>query len=309
MKKITITILLSSILPLSAHAESVPSQRVSHDDSQWSIPHRYHANIATLQQENGLMPSAVLVVGKDLKIPAKGEAKASRSKPDYIVKKGDTLGKIAEAHKVSASDLQKWNHLGDPRKLRSGSKLVMSAPTPSPNKKSSGQDTTPTPARVPSKPAEVRSEPSLIPDRFVLPPKPINEREISPQIPPLDPNPASLAKTKTDVSHDRPIIAAKQALPTRRQSATNEAKPAEIKTAEVSLPFAVRLTKAMSFKQLADAYGMSVKQLNTVNHWDIAPDTMLDIGAEAVVFHGRSQRNPKAAAGTCYLDDAANQPL
>lgn len=44
----------------------------------------------------------------------KTQAKASESKANsitYIVKSGDTLGKIAKTHHVKISDLKKWNHL------------------------------------------------------------------------------------------------------------------------------------------------------------------------------------------------------
>jgi N-acetylmuramoyl-L-alanine amidase len=44
------------------------------------------------------------------------------------VAKGDTLSAIAKAHGVSATDLARWNDISDPRRLRIGQELRLTAP-------------------------------------------------------------------------------------------------------------------------------------------------------------------------------------
>ncbi len=43
----------------------------------------------------------------------------------YKVRRGDSLSVIAMRNKVSVRDLQKWNNISDPRKLRAGQTLTL----------------------------------------------------------------------------------------------------------------------------------------------------------------------------------------
>ncbi|MBN1337605.1 MAG: LysM peptidoglycan-binding domain-containing protein [Deltaproteobacteria bacterium] len=51
----------------------------------------------------------------------------------YKVRRGDTLSGIAEKYKVAVSDLQAWNKISDPTRIRSGQTLVVSRPSGSPS--------------------------------------------------------------------------------------------------------------------------------------------------------------------------------
>lgn len=46
----------------------------------------------------------------------------------YMVTAGDTLWSIAEKNGIAHGDLAKWNDIDDPRELRIGRTLVLSAP-------------------------------------------------------------------------------------------------------------------------------------------------------------------------------------
>lgn len=51
------------------------------------------------------------------------EAKGSQGAERYTIQTGDTLSKIAKAHKVSVSDLVKWNQIPNPNLIVPGTKL------------------------------------------------------------------------------------------------------------------------------------------------------------------------------------------
>lgn len=46
----------------------------------------------------------------------------------YVVERGDTLWSIAEKNGISHGDLATWNKVSDPRELRVGQELTLSAP-------------------------------------------------------------------------------------------------------------------------------------------------------------------------------------
>ncbi len=46
----------------------------------------------------------------------------------YVVERGDTLWSIAEKNGINHGDLATWNKVSDPRELRVGQELMLSAP-------------------------------------------------------------------------------------------------------------------------------------------------------------------------------------
>lgn len=61
----------------------------------------------------------------------------SSSGSTYTVKKGDTLSKIAKAEGVSVANLQSWNNIKDPNKIKVGQKLKLTGSGTSSTKPSS----------------------------------------------------------------------------------------------------------------------------------------------------------------------------
>jgi len=108
--------------------------RVRSGDNLHSIANRYHLTVNTLKDVNRLS-SNHLRVGQVLSIPAEAGserapalhqqvAKAPSSQPQrYKVKRGDTLWQIANSHRVSLQDLQRWNGLNARSKLSLGQVL------------------------------------------------------------------------------------------------------------------------------------------------------------------------------------------
>jgi len=87
-----------------------------------SIAHNYRVRIKDVLELNNISNPRRLSIGKVLKIPAHPYVKPQqtyartievpgRKKIIYIVKKGDTLGEIAEIYGVRARDLRYWNNL------------------------------------------------------------------------------------------------------------------------------------------------------------------------------------------------------
>ena len=111
---------------------------VSGRDNLNSIAKKHNTSVEEIKQVNHLDDDTV-AQGKTLLIPTsyqslKGEAVESMasasttqqpSKQTYNVKKGDTLGEIADRFSVDADDLKAWNKLGKKAALKPGQALVI----------------------------------------------------------------------------------------------------------------------------------------------------------------------------------------
>jgi membrane-bound lytic murein transglycosylase D len=103
------------------------------------IAKKYGSSVTELRQANNLKAKPVIRVGQSLIIPISGinpPQVASKSTPTrkpvqavaaYVVRKGDTLAKIAARFGVSVASLQMWNHLSTTR-LAVGKKLIVAEP-------------------------------------------------------------------------------------------------------------------------------------------------------------------------------------
>lgn len=60
--------------------------------------------------------------------PARKAATPKAGSADYTIRRGDTLAAIAKKHGLEATDLARWNGIDDPRRLRIGQKIRLSAP-------------------------------------------------------------------------------------------------------------------------------------------------------------------------------------
>ncbi len=96
--------------------------RVRYGESLWTISKKYGASIHDIAAVNKIRNRHKIKVGNKLKVPLKGGVlrtwgtkdnggPAGHYKVTYKVKRGDTLGQIAEDYKSKASRIRRWNGL------------------------------------------------------------------------------------------------------------------------------------------------------------------------------------------------------
>jgi len=86
--------------------------RVEAGETLSSIAKKYRVTPAAIAEANGLEPGAGLELGDKLIIPAVRPVEETKSRlVRYRVRKGDTLGGIADQFSVTTAQIQKWNGL------------------------------------------------------------------------------------------------------------------------------------------------------------------------------------------------------
>ncbi len=104
---------------------------VRRGDTLWSIARSHGVTMESIVSSNGLSTGDTLAVGQVLSIPgtatlasADSEAVETRS-TTYVVRRGDTLSRIANKFRVRLSDLLGWNSLSSRSVIKPGQRLVM----------------------------------------------------------------------------------------------------------------------------------------------------------------------------------------
>jgi len=119
--------------------------RVKPGDTLRALANRYGVRLEDITRLNNIDNPRALRVGMDLILPLKEgftRLPVDELKDDYIrsrratyvVRKGDSLWKIARKFDVSEMELRVWNRLGWSDHLRPGQNLVVSKPKPAPPK-------------------------------------------------------------------------------------------------------------------------------------------------------------------------------
>jgi membrane-bound lytic murein transglycosylase D len=85
--------------------------RIEAGETLTSIGKKYRVTPAAISDANNLDRHAALDVGEKLIIPAAAPAESKSRLVRYRVRKGDTLGGIADRFSVPAEDVRKWNHM------------------------------------------------------------------------------------------------------------------------------------------------------------------------------------------------------
>jgi membrane-bound lytic murein transglycosylase D len=104
----------------SASSATPSNYTVKSGDTLSGISGRYGVDVAEIRRRNQLKGNTILV-GQKLNLT--GTAAAVTGTRAYTVRRGDTLGRIASRHGMSASSLQKLNAIGDPSKIYVGQRL------------------------------------------------------------------------------------------------------------------------------------------------------------------------------------------
>lgn len=85
------------------------------------------ADTASPSASTSREPASQAAAPAGARAPASG-LPAAPSASTHVVAKGDTLSAIARARGMSAEDLARWNDIDDPRRLRIGQQLRLTAP-------------------------------------------------------------------------------------------------------------------------------------------------------------------------------------
>ena len=136
---------ITPVAPLSDGGQTVPvagpsfeTYTVKKGDNLWTIARRYNVSLNELYAANGLDTTSILSIGQELQIPVEGStATVTAPSPDtyqptsfnqgsteYMVKRGDSLSKIANQFDTSVRAIKAANGLSSDL-IRVGDKLVV----------------------------------------------------------------------------------------------------------------------------------------------------------------------------------------
>ncbi len=85
--------------------------RVRKGDNLSSLAHRHRTSISAIQRLNKMSKSSTLYAGKKIKIPYYNSQRKPRLAKKHVVKRGESLYRIANKYNVKTSRLKKLNHL------------------------------------------------------------------------------------------------------------------------------------------------------------------------------------------------------
>ncbi|MGH8186301.1 MAG: LysM peptidoglycan-binding domain-containing protein, partial [Steroidobacteraceae bacterium] len=114
----------------SGRRQAVDKHIVRRGDTLWAIARTHGISIDHLANTNGLSRNGTLSVGQVLSIPgttrlASADVSAVGSSTTYVVRRGDTLSRIANKFRVRLADLLGWNELSSRSVIKPGQRLVM----------------------------------------------------------------------------------------------------------------------------------------------------------------------------------------
>ncbi len=129
-------------IPEAGRREHV-THYVSYGETLSLIARKYRVSVTSIVRANGIRNSHRIKAGQQLLIPAPGTNPGSltasaggnqaqnvpgRTALTYVVKRGDTLGEIAEAYNTRASSIRSWNGLGYGEYIYPGQRLTIQVP-------------------------------------------------------------------------------------------------------------------------------------------------------------------------------------
>ena len=109
------------------------THKVRNGESLWTIAKKYRISVHDLAAVNKIRNRSMIRINQKLTIPVPGMNLASIPisempgfyKLSYKVRKGDTLGHIAEDYGTRASNIRKWNGLKYGQHIFPGQKLTL----------------------------------------------------------------------------------------------------------------------------------------------------------------------------------------
>lgn len=108
---IRVSLLACLLLSCAAHAPALTETYVvQRGDSLWEIADQFSMSVAELKRSNGLR-SHHIYPGQRLLIRSQGRSTRSSSGVEYVVRRGDSLSKIAARYSMSVTELKRINGL------------------------------------------------------------------------------------------------------------------------------------------------------------------------------------------------------
>ncbi|WP_353684283.1 LysM peptidoglycan-binding domain-containing protein [Thermodesulfovibrio sp. 3907-1M] len=125
MSKIFVFLIILILFPCLVFAQTYAVKR---GDSIYKIAKKFNVSVDEIKKVNNLK-SNKLQTGMKLQIPEKNNkiTKKSQQTDYHIVKKGETLFRIAKKYNISVEELKRLNGLNS-NKLSTGQKLIVKAP-------------------------------------------------------------------------------------------------------------------------------------------------------------------------------------
>lgn len=112
--------------------------RVRRGETLQVIARRYGTTVAALKQENGIRDARRIRENQVIRVPGRKKAVAERVEVaattvtvghgEHLVRRGETLDRIASAYGTTAAALRQENGIGDPRRIKAGQ--VIRVPRP-----------------------------------------------------------------------------------------------------------------------------------------------------------------------------------
>jgi LysM repeat protein len=152
MVLLVIVIILTMVLPLSAHAQS-QVHVVRRGDTLYSIARRYGTSVQAIMNANGLSNRNFIWVGQRLTIPGTSSGGSSSggstsSGGVYVVRRGDTLYSIARRYGTSVQAIVNANGLRNSNFIWVGQRLTIPGASSSGGGSSQGGGTIPSSGSV-----------------------------------------------------------------------------------------------------------------------------------------------------------------
>ena len=108
-------------------AAAITTHRVRRGQTLGSIARLYGTNVRALTRINGLRSAHLIRVGQRLQVPTRGAgiwpAKNVRRATVHIVRRGESLGRIARRYKTTVAALTRLNNIRKPSLIRVGQKI------------------------------------------------------------------------------------------------------------------------------------------------------------------------------------------
>jgi LysM repeat protein len=239
---------------------SAATHLVRTGDTYWGIARKYGVTVRSLCNANPRVSARKLPIGKRINLPgslaaAPANSRGTSSQSTYSVRKGDTLGHIAQRHSIPLKELVSNNPGINPKRMQIGHELhIPSRAVPVLTPKESPVESTPAP----------RLFEELPPLPEIPSPPPIKAPD--PEIPPIAMEEGTPSSDLTEA-------------PAKKQ----DSPAPEIELLSPDATDLVVIDENSRMTDIANRYLTDVATLNKLNNVELAPDQMIKSGSQLYI--------------------------